>query len=255
MTENNSEQSSIDILNNFIKKSKGGILEFWLMIFTVALVCVKYILLPTDILSENVDKTMFKKRNLFITVAYILSIILFVFYTNYNDYKSSCPSTDELSSEALYFLVMISVFPWLSIFSICFAILNVLPGWKSPFSNTFGYFITMFMLGGQHTINKILNIKDNDDENSAIKLVLENNFSNLINDYTPNNIDEFRKIGSDIGSAKLKTKTYASATEDYNSIAKLILLKDYISEGLWFILVGLFVINVTNSYVNEQACR
>tara|TARA_Y100000768_G_scaffold387688_1_gene379809 strand:- start:283 stop:1050 length:768 start_codon:yes stop_codon:yes gene_type:complete len=255
MTEKNTEQSSMEILNKFIKKSKGGILEFWLMLFTVALICIKYIILPSNILSDDVDKNMLRKRNFFITIAYFLAIIMLVFYINYTNYNETCPSTDDMSGDAMYFIVMISVFPWLSIMGVCFAVLNVLPGWKSPFSNTFGYFITMFMLGGQHMINKILNIKDNDDENSAIKIVLENNFGNLINDYTPNNIEEFRKIGSDIGSAKLKTLSYSAAANDYNNIANLILLKDFIAEGIWFILMGLFVINITNSYVTEEACR
>ena len=101
---------------------------------------------------------------------------------------------------------------------------------------------------------EILDITETNDDNSAIKLVLQNNFSNLINDYTPNNIGEFKKIGEQIGVAKLNTRPYAKASEKYNNIAKLILLKDYIAEGIWFILMGLFVINVSNGYVSESAC-
>ena len=252
MSEENNEKTSMEILNTFIKQSGGGILEFWLMIITVALICVKYILVPANILDSA--NTMFQKRNLFITIAYFLVIIMLVFYINYTGYVTQCKIKSDMSEEAMYFLVMISVFPWISILGICYAVLNMLPGWKAPFSNTIGYFITMFMLGGQHLINDILNITETNDDNLAIKLVLENNFSNLINDYTPNNITEFKKIGEQIGVAKLKTKPYASEMKKYNNIAKLILLKDYIAEGIWFILMGLFVINVSNGYVSESAC-
>ena len=248
--------SSVEMFNAILDENGSGILEFWIMLLTVALVCTKYILLPSQPLDESTNPSMMRKKNIFITVAYILAIILFVTYINFNNYKSVCSvgKGDDLSSDAMYFIVMISVFPWLSILGICFAILNVLPGWKAPFSNTFGYFITMFLLGGQHMVNEILNISETKDENKAIQLVLENNFGNLINDYTPANIEEFRKLGSDVGAAKLKTKPYSSAVETYNNIAKLILLKDYIAEGIWFVLMGLFVVNLTNNYVGTQAC-
>ena len=45
MSEENHEKNSMEILNTFIRQSKGGVLEFWLMIITVALICIKYILL------------------------------------------------------------------------------------------------------------------------------------------------------------------------------------------------------------------
>ena len=255
MAESTNEQSSMDHLNAYIATNGSGVLEFWLMLLTVALVSIKYILLPEKPLDEGADPDMMRKKNLFITVAYILVIILFVLYTNYTNYETTCGlKKKDLSSQAMYYIIMISIFPWLSILGICFAILNVLPGWKAPFSNTFGYFITMFLLGGQHTINKILNISGTKDDNHAIKMVLQNNFTNLINDYTPDNVEEFRKIGTEIGSSKLKTKPYSSAEDDYNNIAKLIMLKDFIAEGIWFILMGLFIINVTNNYIDQNAC-
>jgi len=251
------EQSSMEMLNSLIKKSNGGILEFWVVLLTAALICIKYILLPENILDgDETTKSLMHKKNLFITIAYILVIIMAVFYINYNGYHTTClkNTSKEMSSEAVYFLVMVSVFPWMSILGICYAVLNVLPGWKSPFSNTFGYFITMFMLGGQHMIDEILDIPNAKDEDEAIRLVLENNFGNLINDYTPNNIAEFRHIGSVIGASKLKTKPYLPGESVYNNIAKLIMLKDFIAEGIWFMLMGIFVVNITDNYISVEAC-
>lgn len=255
MAESTTDQTSMDKLNEYIATKGSGVLEFWLLLLTIALICIKYILLPPKPLDEKNNPDMMRTRNLFITIAYILVIILFVLYTNYTNYKTTCGMKNkDLSSQAMYYIIMISIFPWLSILGICFAILNVLPGWKAPFSNTFGYFITMFLLGGQHTTNKILNISGTKDDNDAIKMVLQNNFTNLINDYTPANFEEFRKIGTEIGSAKLKTVPYSEKEDDYNNIAKLILLKDFIAEGIWFILMGLFIINVTNNYIDQNVC-
>ena len=245
------EKSSVELLKEYLDKSGTGEMEFWLFILTCALVATKFVLLPKDNIIEKGSEIIMKGN--FATIIYFCILVSLAGYFNFVKYKKRCcenyPDTPcELESEKMYFIFMISFFPWVSIMGLCFAVLNLLPGWKAPFSNTFGYFITMFMLGGQRKFNKILIL--NTDTN--IKNILESNFTNLINDYTPNNINELEHLA---GNKRLGTETMADAHELYTEIAKLILLKDYISESIWFILMGLFVINISNNYISVNACQ
>ena len=142
--------SSVEMFNAIIDENGSGILEFWIMLLTVALVCTKYILLPSQPLDESTNPSMMRKKNIFITVAYILAIILFVTYINFNNYKSVCSvgKGDDLSSDAMYFIVMISVFPWLSILGICFAILidSLIKSSPNPLDLNFGFIYNSFII-------------------------------------------------------------------------------------------------------------
>ena len=40
----------------------------------------------------------------------------------------------------------------------------------------------------------------------------------------------------------------------YNDVARLIIMKDYIAEFIWYILTGILVINMTTNFILEQNC-
>ena len=192
-----------------------------------------------------------------LNLCYIIALILVMVYFNSESIKDKC-GNDRVNT---YLVFLSTVFPWLSIFGLLVTFLTVMPGWKSPFSNTFGYIIVVYLMDGQGKLLSLLNNKNND---SALKEIIEDNFTNLFNDFGPENIGKLKRINQ-LKSQQSEGKgvfldynssqgTTGRIKKKYNEIARLILIKDYISETIWFLLTGFLVINITNNYIMEQGC-
>ena len=83
---------------------------------------------------------------------YILFLIVGEYYIN-------LMLTNDLCGSNQYGVALtVTLAPWLLIFGILNVILMVFPGWLSPFSNTFGYFITK-LTGIGKFFNSILTLK------------------------------------------------------------------------------------------------
>jgi len=213
---------------------------YWYMVSTIVFMVVKVINLPTgeEILGQP-------SNNIVSTVIYVVCIIFVMIYFNSTSYREKC-GLDEIKPAGKNIIFIMTIFPWVSVLGMIFALLSMKPGWKTPFSNTFGYLITIFMMGGLQKFRSL--IADGDD-----KALLNNNIGTLINEFNPGNL-HLIKNGLPI---KLGLKSYNSGggtAKTYIQIAKLVYIKDYIAETIWYILCGLIVINLTNNYIMEQNC-
>lgn len=166
--------------------------------------------------------------------------VLFVYLAS----KSLCGSA-QISSVFTWGIV-----PWIFIFISINIILKMFPGWKAPFSNTFGYGIVNLM-GIKNTVNTILksNFKSS---NSGLNKIAEKMFQDeslLINEMTPVNFDSaLQKLKPllDTGNAGYK--------EALDKLRHLVRLKDEISRGIWYILSGLLTISVSNMGIASSGC-
>ena len=111
----------------------------------------------------------------------------------------------------------------------------------------------MFLMGGKAKLLSILGDDNNDDENAvSFKRILRNEEHLLINDFGAENIDKFPEL---VESHRNRfKKAEGDALKTYNDLSRLIIIKDYISEFLWFYLTGLFVVTLTNTYINQIVC-
>ena len=133
-----------------------------------------------------------------------------------------------------------------------YVLLLTFPGWKQPFSNTFGYFIVMFLMGGKSKLISILE-NDNNADSISFKKILRNEEHLLINDFGAENVDKFPEL-VESHKSRFKESTNPENSKIYNDLSRLIIIKDYISEFLWFYLTGLFVVTLTNTYINQIVC-
>ena len=116
-------------------------------------------------------------------------------------------------------------------------------------------------MNGQGKLLSLLNNKNND---TALKEIIEDNFTNLFNDFGPENIGKLKRINqlkSQQSEGKGVFLDYNSSQgvtgkikKKYNEVARLIIIKDYIAETVWYLLTGFLVINITNNYIMEQGC-
>ena len=168
-------------------------------------------------------------------------------YFNTAAIKDKC-GPDANSS---YLVFLTTFFPWLSIFGMLYTFLLVMPSWKSPFSNTFGYIITIYFMQGK---SKLLSLIDKEKESDALTSVIKDNASNIINDYGPENIGKLKILSKVKKIFKEYKQDDKASRSKYNDVARLIIMKDYIAEFVWYILTGILVINMTTNFILEQNC-
>ena len=160
------------------------------------------------------------------------------------------------------------LFPNIIIFMSMFLILKVFPGWKSPFSNTFGYFLASTM-GINSNFNHLLTPVDEGDNDGAVKLnaaikLVAGNKSLMINQFTVDNFSNtFKSFVDnkifDVGEFK-KEQTFkknaenSSKKEAIKGLYHAVVAKDLVSEHIWYILTGCLVITIIKNTMGELNC-
>ena len=166
------------------------------------------------------------------TLCYIIIIIVGHYLINMNIVSSLC----NASNWKLAFII--TVIPWVLMFSIIMIMLNVYPGWKAPFSNTFGYGLTKFT-GSKQLMSEIFppDISASNEDSEKTKSIKESlayiysDQSILINEVTVDNFDNFWEETNAIRSKKSKTEPYESELKQ--KFLKLVKLKDIVG-GVYF---------------------
>lgn len=113
-------------------------------------------------------------------------------------------------------------------------LLYFLPGFKEPFSNTFGYLI-VYIFGVKYAMNRIL--LSTDEGGDIVKRVYQNP-SVLINLITTKN---FNKVMDKL--QKGNPPIIDPLPEDLKKLYKLVALKDMIGEWIWIMLAGALAIS------------
>jgi len=166
--------------------------------------------------------------------------LTFVYLTS----KSLC-GTPQLKSIFLWGFI-----PWIFIFLVINVIIKIAPGWKSPFSNTFGYGIISLM-GIKDTMNNLLksNFKSSNPGLNKIAEKMYQDQSLLVNEITPVNFElAIKRISPLLDSNKPGYSTHL------DRLKHLVRLKDEVSRGIWYILSGLLTISVSNMGIASVKC-
>ena len=202
------------------------------------------------------------------TIIYYLGVLVSQYFINLTAITSRCGNSNY------YLAFMVTIVPWVFIFGLLNIMLTQFPGWKAPFSNTFGYLIASAAGAKNLLIDHILTDdfvsrltpgkdkkKDNPQQNGgrvkqrggdSQKLAVEavqhiySDPSLLINEVTPETYDLFWN--------KMKPLFKADADEYKSELYKLIELKELVSEGLWYLLTGSLITSVSANYIMNGDC-
>lgn len=185
------------------------------------------------------------------TTCYIITVIIGHYLINMDLVTATCNS----SNWRLAFIV--TIVPWVMMFGTIILILTVYPGWKTPFSNTFGYAMTRFS-GGKKLTSEIFppssKIDGTSKDATSIKESLAYIYSDqsvLINEVTAENFDNFWKDTEPIRSPESKEGDNNKLKERF---MKLVKLKDIVGEYVWYMLTGSLVIAVGYNYIIASTC-
>lgn len=218
---------------------------------------------------------------LVISIIYASLVIILQYVISLSAIKAKCGNNDY------YTAFTSTAFPWIFVFGLLYVALTMFPSWKSPFSNTFGYGITLFagvrtllidkilkkdaysgqsggnrkkimkiLQKGGRTINGLFSAGEKDGKDESISSVkemtkaLQNIYSDpslLINEITPDNYDKFW--------IRMKPLFKSNAGDYKDELFKLVVAKDIVAELMWYLLTGVLVTSmVSNSIVNSK-CR
>ena len=189
--------------------------------------------------------------------------LFFVFFTqlgfNIGITRIKCSCTQ------LFISFIGTIFPWLLVFFLTIFLLMKFPGWKTPFSNTFGYFI-VYIFGIRTLLtDKILKPitthfetpykNDSTAEVNNIKgadyyLAIQHIYDNpslFINEITPENFEQFwAKFSGPLFKANANAYKY--------QLKRYIIIKDTVSELIWYLLSGVLSMSISYAYINNATC-
>ena len=181
--------------------------------------------------------------------AYLAIVLIAEYSINASITKNICGEYQGLTA------FISTLLPWGIIFGTFVMLLSLMPGWLSPFSNTFGY--SAALMGGlNETLKKILiETKADTIDKSDIPLheAISHIYSDkslLINEVTPENFDIFWD--------NMKRTFKANALTDDGVLKKELLsfigLKDSVAKLIWYILVGVLVTSISYNSLIDSTC-
>jgi len=210
-----------------------------------------------------------KSQMLTIGVFIIYTIILIALQVTYSvDVIDKRCSYDYEQIDQFKLFVYI-LFPNLMIFMLMFAILKIFPGWKAPFSNTFGYFLA-YTMGIDKTFSSLLAKPDGEPEfNNSIEQILGNkslminqfttdNFTETFNEFVKNKLFDVREPYDPENNKPTVFVESINKLVQKEKVVKLfsaVSAKDLVAEHIWYILTGCLVITIVKNTMGELNCN
>lgn len=202
---------------------------------------------------------------LIMKLCYILFIMTGEYFINLNLSNSMCGVNQWRS------VLYITIIPWLLIFGVMHVFITIFPGWLSPFSNTFGYFVARLM--GLPDLMKeiIVPVAAGPVERALLSVTSDDSL--LINQFTTEKVVESVKDEAtgtrtntrpifDSAWEKLKAaniiKPFPDPKENSsyrNKLYNFIEMKYTISEYVWNMLTGLLVTSISYNYILNTGCE
>jgi hypothetical protein len=233
--------------------------------------------------SENYLELAAQKRDKYISLIYLVIIIIGSYAINLSISRAMCSQSIQWGNVA-----MITLFPWIIIFGSLYFILTYFPGWTSPFSNTIGYLI-IGGLGIDQTYDEIFKTGEEAKENNELVKAIANMNSNrtkFVNQISYD-LEEFIKFFNNMKDAvkdnvplpnmdspvtpirdnappSKKTSTNANEPQtggvdnDIDPIMKLyrlIVIKQFIGKVVWYILAGILISSISYNLIITMSCN
>lgn len=201
-----------------------------------------------------------------LTLAFLVVLFLMMYSFNVKEMSKHCPPTSKGFAMKSF---LYSFIPFIFIMGTMVVILNMMPGWKSPFSNTIGFFIVKNVIARKlFKLQKWIKLKNPNEQDSTVSLIERfNSISNrtfFVNELNPRNFfsalnslqissdgkwDFFQK-DVDVDPNTGKKLNIAIAYKLYQAIV----IKDMISEFVWYFMAAMLTYSVSQLYILGHVC-
>ena len=178
---------------------------------------------------------------------YVLAVFIGEFFINLNLTSALCGAPQWSTA------MIVTGMPWILMFGTVVVLLNMFPGWLSPFSNTIGYGVAKLSGLGQVLDNIFApNPKAKTAANEAMDEALAHIYSDrslLVNEITLTNFDYFW----DKMKGVFQTGVFAN-TDLKMQLWNMIWLKDVVGRLVWYLLTGATIVSVSYNYLVSSGC-
>ena len=190
-------------------------------------------------------------------IAFLVGLFLMMYSLNIRVMSQTCPvgSKNFALNAFLYTFV-----PFIFIMGTLVTVLVLMPGWKAPFSNTIGFFLVKNIWARKLFKTSYEWIKPNEGGDSGKpdlihKLNTINNRTFFVNELTPDNFfDAIKSLNIGDGRQYNFTPPIPGEVSLKKKLYSAIVLKDMISEFLWYFLGGLLTFSVSQIYIIDNVC-
>ena len=191
------------------------------------------------------------KQTGFTTLRFAIFAGILIFIANIVTVGNKCNE-----NKAMIFHAFIAFLPWVVVYGIITIIFRNFPGWKAPFSNTFGYLFVILSKANQLIINlfnTLIFAKEVPGDSKTLshiekKTLMTNIYKDqsiMLNVITINNINQM--WSSFFGNIK-------EAQQYREDLYNVIINKDKVSEFVWYILLSSIAYSISNRYITTIKC-
>jgi hypothetical protein len=234
---------------------------------------VYYIFKPRltyDILTNEKDYSIYISSTYTLLATYLFVVMIIQVIINMNVITGKCGGN---SLDNIGVAGFTTFFPWTLIFGMTLVILTIYPGFKSAFSDVLGYYwvsssankiITDLLISQdvQPKIDSDNNLSEEEKKRmqgaaDAILKICGNN-AVLINQITPHNFADFWKMLIPLMKTQYKPtngQTPAAAQKLQKELFELVVTRDNVGEGLWYVYTGLLVTSIIQLNISSTSCK
>ena len=219
--------------------------------------------LTLDILSQPEKLNTYYSSTYSTLGIYLLLILVTQLGLNINYLATKCGGS--MSKNAVVALIYTFV-PWLLIFGVLITVLLAFPGFKSVFSDVIGYYVVYS--SANEIFSKILidtsiadAMKNSNEINKnqmqqAAELIMKmvGNKSILINELNPNNFMTLWNTLKPLMVEDYKNDSNEITKQIKQELLNLVVLKDNIGEGLWYIYTGILISSIVYYNLSSNGC-
>ena len=214
-------------------------------IFYLIYFIVKLSMSKIDSYESSMKLPKFSMDKILLPILLFASIII-QFFINSKNLVEYCGNNNSNTPIAMAFTSFFLILGGIMI------LLKLYPGWKAPFSNTFGYLLAPLMVGesSQNITFEVSDLlkKKSSNNNEDLKMIdkLTTDNSLLINDISPEIFDKY------VDTLKFPQNSNTILGKLYN----IIFAKDLLSTAIWYGLAITFAVVLNmNAVYNEQCQR
>lgn len=202
----------------------------WFFITTIIFFIIRYITLDSS-------KMIF-------AIIYIFILITGEFFINLQLSSALCGGIAQTGTA-----LMITFIPWLIIFGLLNVVLMIFKGWKTPFANTFGYLAARIM-GVNGVLDDILSSRKGTD--GKVDVTIDKIYSDKSAFINQLYLDDFEQSFSRMKQKNIFKQDVSEGLK--NKLYQMVLLKDLVSEFVWYSLAGCLVTSVAYNYMISSGC-
>lgn len=174
---------------------------------------------------------------IYANIAFVGVIMIFMYFINIAILQQHCGNVNTFD------LLFATIVPWVLIFANMMYIINKIPAWKIPFSNTFGLLFARFA-GCNAAFLEILKPQETVEGKSFHYVYSDPSL--VINEFTLENFKEMiQKLNYIIDQTKV---------EKIEAFRQFVKLKEIISEWIWYLLTASIAITVSYNHLISSKC-